>query len=80
MGSVYVLLAAIYGRKMGYFVLMVGFFGWMIVLSGLWVVGSGPLKVSGEAATLPDLGPARHRAALARDRGRPRHGRHRVSR
>jgi hypothetical protein len=56
-GSVYVLLAAIYGRKMGYFVLMVGFFGWMIVLSGLWVVGSGPLKVSGESATLPDLGP-----------------------
>jgi hypothetical protein len=42
---------------MGYFVLMVGFFGWMIVLSALWVVGSGPLKVSGESATLPNLGP-----------------------
>jgi hypothetical protein len=56
-GSVYIFLAAIYGRRMGYFVLMVGFFGWMIVFSALWVVGSGPLKVSGEAATLPDLGP-----------------------
>jgi hypothetical protein len=56
-GSVYIFLAAIYGRRMGYFVLMVGFFGWMIVLSTLWVVGSGPLKVSGESATLPNLGP-----------------------
>lgn len=56
-GSVYIFLAAIFGRKMGYFVLMAGFFGWMIVLSALWVVGSGPLKVSGAAATLPDLGP-----------------------
>jgi hypothetical protein len=36
---------------------MSAFFGWMIVFSALWVVGSGPLKVSGESATLPDLGP-----------------------
>jgi hypothetical protein len=56
-GSIYIFLAAIYGRRMGYFVLMVGFFGWMIVLSSLWVVGSGPLKVSGASATLPNLGP-----------------------
>jgi hypothetical protein len=56
-GSVYIFLAAIFGRRMGYFVLMTAFFGWMIVFSALWVVGSGPLKVSGASATLPDLGP-----------------------
>ena len=56
-GSVYIFLAAIFGRRMGYFVLGSALFAWMIVLSGLWVVGSGPLKVSGAQATLPNLGP-----------------------
>ena len=56
-GSVYIFLAAIFGRRMGYFVLGSALFGWMIVFSTLWVVGSGPLKVSGAQATLPNLGP-----------------------
>ena len=48
-GSVYVLLAALLGRKMGYFVLATAFFGWMIVLSTLWTVGA--------PGTPRDLGP-----------------------
>ncbi|GIU97358.1 MAG: hypothetical protein KatS3mg013_1161 [Actinomycetota bacterium] len=38
-GSVYVLLAAVFGRWMGYLVLMVGFSGWMILQSALWLFG-----------------------------------------
>jgi hypothetical protein len=38
-GSVYVLLSAVFGRWMGYLVLSVSFFGWMIVLSGIWWFG-----------------------------------------
>lgn len=38
-GSVYVLLAAIFGRWMGYLVLMIGLSGWMILLSALWLFG-----------------------------------------
>jgi len=38
-GSVYVLLAAIFGRWMGYLVLMVGLSGWMILQSALWLFG-----------------------------------------
>jgi len=56
-GSIYIFLAAIFGRRMGYFVLGAAFFAWMIVLSGLWVVGSKPLKVGQDYATLPNLGP-----------------------
>lgn len=37
--TVYVLLAAIFGRWMGYLVLMVCFAGWMIIQSGLWAWG-----------------------------------------
>jgi hypothetical protein len=48
-GSVYLLLAAIFGLRMGYLVLAVSFFGWMLILSALWAFG-----VPG---TLPDLGP-----------------------
>ena len=32
-GSVLLVLAAVFGRRMGYLVLAVGFFGWMIILS-----------------------------------------------
>ena len=32
-GSVLLLLSAVFGRRMGYLVLSVSFFGWMIVLS-----------------------------------------------
>jgi hypothetical protein len=38
-GSVYVLLAAIFGRWMGYVMLMVAFSGWMIIQSSLWLFG-----------------------------------------
>jgi hypothetical protein len=38
-GSVYVLLAAVFGRYLGYLVLAVAFFGWMIVQSSLWLFG-----------------------------------------
>lgn len=37
--SVYVLLAAIFGRWLGYLVLTVALSGWMILLSGLWFFG-----------------------------------------
>ena len=52
-GSVYVLLAAVFGRRMGYLVLATAFFGWMILLSGLWAFGffsQGP-------GTVTNLGP-----------------------
>jgi hypothetical protein len=38
-GSVYVLLAALFGRWMGYLVLMIGLSGWMILQSALWLFG-----------------------------------------
>jgi hypothetical protein len=38
-GSVLLLLSAVFGRRMGYLVLAVSFFGWMIVLSSLWTFG-----------------------------------------
>jgi hypothetical protein len=54
-GSVYVLLSAIFGLRMGYLVLAVSFFGWMILLSLLWAVGQP--KFLGVTGTLPNLGP-----------------------
>jgi hypothetical protein len=38
-GSVYLLLSAVFGRWMGYLVLMVAFSAWMIMLSALWAFG-----------------------------------------
>jgi hypothetical protein len=38
-GSVYLLLSAVFGRWMGYLVLMVAFAGWMVMLSALWMFG-----------------------------------------
>lgn len=38
-GSIYVLLSAIFGRWMGYLVLMTAFSGWMIIQSSLWLFG-----------------------------------------
>ena len=38
-GSVYVLLAAVFGRYLGYLVLAVAFFGWMVIQSSLWLFG-----------------------------------------
>jgi len=54
-GSVYVLLSAVFGLRMGYLVLAVSFFGWMILLSLLWAVGQP--KFLGVTGTLPNLGP-----------------------
>jgi hypothetical protein len=39
-GSVYLLLSAVFGLRMGYLVLAVCFFGWMIILSTLWTMGA----------------------------------------
>jgi len=38
-GSVYLLLAAVFGPRMGYLVLAVALFGWMMILSSLWAFG-----------------------------------------
>ena len=38
-GSVYLLLTAVFGRWMGFLVLMVCFSGWMILQSSLWLFG-----------------------------------------
>jgi hypothetical protein len=38
-GSVYLLLAAVFGPRMGYLVMAVALFGWMIILSSLWAFG-----------------------------------------
>ncbi len=52
-GSVYVLLAAVYGRWMAYLVLMIAFSGWMILLSSLWFFGFW----AGGPDTKTNLGP-----------------------
>jgi hypothetical protein len=39
-GSIYVMLSAVFGIRMGYLVLAVAFFGWMILWSIIWVVGA----------------------------------------
>ena len=38
-GSVMLVLSAVFGRLMGYLVIAVSLFGWMIVFSALWVFG-----------------------------------------
>jgi hypothetical protein len=38
-GTVYMILAAIFGRWMGYLVVAVAFFGWMTIQSSLWLFG-----------------------------------------
>lgn len=38
-GSVYMLLMAVFGRWMGYLVLVVAFSGWMMILSAIWAFG-----------------------------------------
>ena len=48
-GSVYLLLSAVFGLRMAYLVIAVSFFGWMIILSALWAFGA--------PGTPPNLGP-----------------------
>ncbi len=38
-GSVLLLLSAVFGRRMGYLVLASAFFGWLLLLSSLWAFG-----------------------------------------
>jgi hypothetical protein len=38
-GSVYVLLSAVFGRWMGYLVMIVAFSGWMLIQSSMWLFG-----------------------------------------
>jgi hypothetical protein len=38
-GCVHVLLSAVFGRRMGFLVLVVAFSGWMMILSALWFFG-----------------------------------------
>jgi hypothetical protein len=53
-GSVYILLAAFMGRVMGYLVLAVSLFGWMIIMSTLWTFGApGTPKYLGPRGTEP---------------------------
>jgi hypothetical protein len=53
-GSVLLLLSAVFGRKMGYLVLAVAFFGWMILLSFTWLTG---FFISQGPTTPKNLGP-----------------------
>lgn len=38
-GSVYLVLAAVFGRWMGYLVMSVAFYGWLMLLSSMWLFG-----------------------------------------
>jgi len=38
-GSIYLVLAAVFGPQMGYLVIAVAFFGWMMIFSGIWAFG-----------------------------------------
>ena len=53
-GSVLLVLSAVFGRRMGYLVLAVGFFGWMIIMSFTWLTG---FWVSQGIPTPTNLGP-----------------------
>jgi hypothetical protein len=53
-GSVLLLLSAVFGRRMGYLVLAVSFFGWMIILSFMWLTG---FFISQGPTTPKNLGP-----------------------
>ena len=39
-GSVFLLLSAIFGLRMGYLLAATGFFAFMLILSALWVFGA----------------------------------------
>ncbi len=53
-GSVLLLLSAVFGRRMGYLVLAVSFFGWMTILSFMWLTG---FFISQGPTTPKNLGP-----------------------
>lgn len=53
-GSPLLLLSAVFGRRMGYLVLAVAFFGWMTIMSTLWLSG---FVISQGLTTPKNLGP-----------------------
>jgi len=53
-GSPLLLLSAVFGRRMGYLVLAVSFFGWMMILSTAWLTG---FVISQGIPTPTNLGP-----------------------
>jgi hypothetical protein len=53
-GSVLIMLSAVFGRRMGYLVLAVSFFGWMMILSTVWLTG---FLISQGPDTPVNLGP-----------------------
>lgn len=53
-GSVYLLLSAIFGLRMAYFIAATGVFGFMIILSAIWAFGApGTPKYLGPKGKLP---------------------------
>ncbi len=52
-GSIYLLLSVVFGRWMGYLIVVVAFTGWMIIQSSIWLVG---FKAQGPETPL-NLGP-----------------------
>jgi hypothetical protein len=58
-GSIFMLLAAIFGPRMGYLVTATGLFGFMLILSALWAFGApcpGPCAPAGIPANLGPRG------------------------
>jgi hypothetical protein len=53
-GSVMLLLAAVFGRRMAYLVVAVAFFGWMTIMSTIWLTG---FVISQGPTTPRNLGP-----------------------
>ncbi|MGH2572062.1 MAG: hypothetical protein ACRDGU_00985 [Actinomycetota bacterium] len=54
-GSVYMMMTAVFGLRMAYLVLAVSFFGWMIIFSMLWAFGQPPIL--GVTGLLVNQGP-----------------------
>jgi hypothetical protein len=53
-GSVYLLLSAVFGLRMAYFVAATAFFGFLVILSALWVFGApGTPRYLGPKGELP---------------------------
>ena len=53
-GTIYVLVAAVFGNRMGYLVTATSFFAFMLILSALWVFGApGTTRYLGPKGTLP---------------------------
>lgn len=56
-GSVYMIVSGVFGLRMGYLVVATAFFGWVLLLSTLWLFGVPFLKAGGQPSVLADLGP-----------------------